>query len=83
MMFLMHYLTNLQSFLLIKGVHDSDEARQLRGHKEWLRGLDYATVLSGAQIESEAVRDIEVETSVVEIARGVPENPSSPDDEGE
>ena len=53
-------------------MHDLDEARRQLGHMAWLRGSDYATVLSGAQIESEAVRDLAVETSVVEIARGVP-----------
>ena len=45
MMFLMLYYTNFQSILLINGVHDSDEARRLLGHKAWLRGSDYATVL--------------------------------------
>ena len=54
---------------------------QMRRGDSWAtrRGeSDYATVLCGAQVESEAVRNLSVETSVVEIGRGVPETRAVP-----
>ena len=64
-------------------MHVSDEARRLLGHKAWLRGSDYATVLFGAQIESEAVRDLAGRNQRSRDHSGGSGNPSGPDYEGE
>ena len=63
-------------------MHVSDEARRLLGHKAWLHGSDYATVLLSAQIESETVRDLEGRNQRGRDRSEGSRNPSD-DDEGE